>query len=233
MQVSYFFRPIWRLWDFKGTTGRAEYFTYAVASLLVTLVLTVAVHIYAIYNWTAVMPPEMLNDIGRPVWAPRINLMAAFAVLWTVFQLPMLALTVRRLRDQHASYWALAWLGIPLLGPAVLFGYGFVPTFRDYELVLPGGTRMMRSQQLSEKRFRNILITGAVVIGGTAALSSAMSGSMAGLQIQGGKKVGVDGKMSPFKTDGSINIGTSILGGRRAHLRGGRPVKASRNRYTL
>lgn len=129
MQVSYFFRPIWRLWDFKGTTGRAEYFTYAVASFLLMLVLTVAVS--------------------------------------------------------------------------------------------------------SEKRFRNILITGAVVIGGTAALSSAMAGSVAGLQIQGGKKVGVNRKMSPFKADGTINNRTSILGGRRAHLRGGRPVKASRNRYTL
>lgn len=57
-----------------------------------------------------------------------------------------------------------------------------MPTFRDYEVVLDDGTRMLRSQQLSDRRFRNILITSAAVVGGAAALSNAMSGSVAGMQ---------------------------------------------------
>jgi len=32
MKGVYFFRPIWRMFDFKGTTGRTEYFTYEVMS---------------------------------------------------------------------------------------------------------------------------------------------------------------------------------------------------------
>lgn len=70
------------------------------------------------------------------------------------------------------------------------------------------------------------------MIGGTAALANSMSNSVAGLQVQGGKMVGVNRNASAFKADGSINNRTSILGGRKAHLRGGNSVRASRNRYT-
>jgi uncharacterized membrane protein YhaH (DUF805 family) len=233
MKARYFFRPIWRMFDFKGTTGRAEYFTYAVTSFLMTVFLTLATFIFFALNWPNILPADMLDENGRPPWLPPFGTQEVFNVLWSVFQFPMLALTVRRLRDQYASYWALAWLIFPLVGPAVLFGYGFVPTFRDHEVTLPNGARMMRSQQLSERRFRNTLISGAVVVGGTAALANAMSQSVGGLRLEGGKPVGVNRNASAFKADGSVNNRTSIVGERKAHMRGGKPVKASRNKYTL
>jgi uncharacterized membrane protein YhaH (DUF805 family) len=221
------------MFDFKGTNGRAEYFTYAVTSFLVMLILTAAVFLYSAFNWTSVMPQEMLNEMGRPSWAPPINLMTGFAVVWIGSQLPMLALTVRRLRDQYASYWALAWLAIPLLGPVILFGYGFVPTFRDHEVVLADGTRMMRSRQLSDNRFRNILITGAVVIGGTAAVVSSGSESLADTRPRGGRKMRVNPKASIFKKGGGLDQ-TKVVGGTRAaHVRtDGTMVKTARQKYT-
>ncbi|MBT2550587.1 DUF805 domain-containing protein [Arthrobacter sp. ISL-65] len=173
----------------------------------------------------------MLNESGRLLWEPPDGLMGAFAFLWLGLQAPMFALTVRRLRDQNASFWALAWLIFPLVGPAVLFGYGFVPTFHDYEVELPDGTRVMRSQQLSGRWLRNTLVVGAVVVGVTAALASSMSAGVSGMQLEGGKKVGVNRNASAFKRDGSINNRTSILGGRSAHTRGGGSVRASRNKY--
>ncbi|KRE81364.1 hypothetical protein ASG86_12545 [Arthrobacter sp. Soil764] len=42
MKARYFFRAIWRMFDFKGMTSRAEYFTYAVTSFVVTVFLTLA-----------------------------------------------------------------------------------------------------------------------------------------------------------------------------------------------
>ncbi|WP_156386225.1 hypothetical protein [Arthrobacter sp. Soil764] len=54
---------------------------------------------------------------------------------------------------------------------------------------------------------------------------------LAGLRLEGDKSVGVNRKVSPFRADGSINNRTSILGGRKAHMRNGRRVKASRNKY--
>lgn len=232
MKPIYFVRPIWRMFDFKGATGRTEYFTYAMTSFLLTMVLTAATFLFFTVNWT-VVSPEMLDENGRLPWVPpAIDMQNVFWFLWSAFQLPMIALTVRRLRDQNASYWALAWLVFPLLGPAVLFGYGFVPTFRDYEVTLADGTKVMRSQQLSERRFRNTLITGAALVGGTAALAGAMSDSVSGMRLEGGKKVPTNRNASAFKADGSINNRTSIFGGRRAHMRGGRSVKASRKKYT-
>lgn len=132
----------------------------------------------------------MLDENGRLLWVPpAIDMQNVFWFLWSAFQVPMIALTVRRLRDQNASYWVLGWLVFPLLGPAVLFGCGFVPTFRDYEVTLADGTRVMRSQQLSERRFRNTLITAAALVGGTAVLAGAMSDSVFGMRLEGGKKV--------------------------------------------
>lgn len=110
MKARYFFRPVWRMFDFKGTTGRAEYFTYTVTSFLVTCLLTFAAFIFFSFNWPNVLPADVLDENGRPLWFPSFGFQEVFNVLWPAVQFPMLALTVRRLRDQYASYWALAGL---------------------------------------------------------------------------------------------------------------------------
>lgn len=92
---------------------------------------------------------------------------------------------------------------------------------------------MMRSEQLADLGLRNAIVGGVLVVFGIGAVTSAMTGSVANLQPAGGRKVRVNPSASAFKSDGSINNRTSILGHRRAHLRGFRPVRGSHNKYTL
>jgi uncharacterized membrane protein YhaH (DUF805 family) len=114
MKRGYFFRPIWRLFDFKGVTGRAEYFTYAVTSFLVTVFLTLAAHIFFILNWPNLLPPEMLDENGRPLWFPSFGFQEVFYVLWSAFQFPMLALTVRS--SFRTGVFFFVWAGSPWWG---------------------------------------------------------------------------------------------------------------------
>jgi uncharacterized membrane protein YhaH (DUF805 family) len=232
MHAVYFVRPIRQMFDFKGTTGRAEYFTYAVTSFLVasflTFVLILSV-VFADINWSVFLPAGMLNEYGRLYDPMDVTTMSYVGTaIWTLGQFPMLALTVRRLRDQYANMAACTWFFIPFFGPAVLFFYGFVPTFHDYQVTLQDGTVVWRSQQLTHRHIRNTMIG----VGVAAAGYRAIAGSADGLRLEGGPKVGVNRNISAFKADGTINNRTSILGGRKAHMRNGRPVKASRNKYT-
>lgn len=57
-EAEYFVQPIWQMFDFKGATGRAEYFTYAVTSFLLPLILTVATHLFSTVNWTMIVSSE-------------------------------------------------------------------------------------------------------------------------------------------------------------------------------
>lgn len=232
MKATYLFRPIWRMFDFKGVTGRAEYFTYTVTSCLFLAVLWLAGPFVTNVNWYVILPREVLNDNGML----PIDTEALYNVLMYgpyVTQIPMIALTVRRLRDQYANPLALGWLAVPFLGPVVLFGYGFVPAFTDYEVRQPDGTVVMRSEQLADLRLRNAIIGGCLVVLGVGAAASAMSSSVANLRIEGGRKTPVNPNASAFKKDGSINNRTSIFGHRRAHLRGFGSVSGSHNQYTL
>lgn len=236
MKPIYFVRPIWRMFDFKGVTGRAEYLTYTITSFLVTslvLVAGLAVHLLANINWHLIVPQEMLNDEGMLYSATdTVPLMFALFALHLVLQWPMVALTTRRLRDQYASWSVRGWFFIPFLGPVVLFGHGFAPTFRDYPVQLWSGETVMRSTQLTGRRFRNALIGAAVAGAAAAGVANSLDG-LGSIQLRGGAKVGVNRKASPFKADGSLNRNTAITGGNRAHTRVGSPVRASRNRYKL
>ncbi|MBT2550586.1 hypothetical protein [Arthrobacter sp. ISL-65] len=44
------------MFDVKGVTGRAEYFTYAVTSFVVTVILTVAAFLFFNLNWSVIAP---------------------------------------------------------------------------------------------------------------------------------------------------------------------------------
>ena len=232
MRAVYFVRPIRQMFNFSGQSGRAEYFTYAVTSFLVSSFLTlvlIASTIAAGWNWSAVLPASMLNDRGLP-FTPLSSTQLSLAglAIWALGQFPMVALTVRRLRDQYANMAACTWFFIPFFGPAVLFFHGFVPTFHDYRVTLPDGRTVWRSEQLTQRHFRNTMIGVGIAAAGYQAIARAADG----IRLDGGPKVGVNRNMSAFKADGTINNRTSNLGGRKAHLRGGRPVSGSRNKYT-
>lgn len=227
MKFRYFFRPIARMFDFKGVSGRAEYFMYAISSAITTSIVFLFLYIFSILNWTAVLEPEMLDEYGYPLWLPVHLTVNGIIGIVLLMQFPMIALTVRRLRDQYANPLVLLWIFFP---PALFF-YGFVPTFKDYPVRLPDGSEIMRSEQIRSNRIRNAFIGAGVLIGGTAAATTAMGNSVSGMRLEGGPKMGPV-KGGAFKADGSINNSNNILGGRKSHYRNGRSVSGSRNKYT-
>lgn len=230
MKAIYFIRPIGQMFNFKGTTSRAEYFTYTVTSFLLTTILLLAAIVAYVFvgsaNWYVVLPPELLNERGQIDVPDYRTFNLWLTALWLASQFPMVALTVRRLRDQYAPRTAWAWMLFPFVGPVVLFGHGFAPTFQDYPVTLPDGSVIMRSQQLNANR-RRMAIVG---IAAGASMVQAMQPPDIDLSTpapRGGKK-----RATGRKSKSMINNRTNILGGRRAHMRNGSPVKASRNKYT-
>lgn len=235
MKARYFFTPIGRMFKFGGTSTRGEFFTYAIPSALVAFVIISAwllEPILANINWYVILPPEMVNDRGF-LWTqldPNKAMLMFFAAIF-ITQFPMLALSVRRLRDQYAAWPAYLWLFVPFIGAVAIFFHAFVPTFRDYPVEV-NGVPMMRSEQLSKRRFRNTVIGAAVVAFGFSALNSAIS-VPDNMQIQGGKKTPKNPKASLWNADGTPNRRNNILGRTRAHMSRGRAVKGYGTKRTM
>lgn len=236
MKVRYFFSPIRRMFDFTGTSTRAEFFTYAVPSAFVAFLLTAAYLLEPILqgiNWYKILPKEMVNERGFLWTSPDLNtLMAIFAIAMFVTQFPMMALSVRRLRDQYAAWTAYPWIFVPFFGPIVIFFCAFVPTFRDYPVEV-NGVPMMRSEQLSKRRFRNTVIGAGVIAFGFSSLNSAMA-------IPDGVKIQGDGKKTPrnpntrlWNADGTPNRRNNILGRTKSHMSSGRSVKGYGTKRTM
>lgn len=235
MKASYFFTPIGRMFKFSGTSTRGEFFTYAIPSGLLALLIT-AVYllepILAGINWYVFMPPEMVNERGL-LWEPLDMFTRTWILFGAIFvtQFPMFALSIRRLRDQYAAWTAYPWIFIPFFGAIVIFFYAFVPTFVDRPVRVDGVT-MMRSEQLSKSRFRNTVIGGLAIVGGASALSSALS-VPDNMQIQGGKKTPRNPKTRLWNADGTPNRRNSILGRTKAHVSGGKSVKGYGTKRTM
>lgn len=234
MKIRYFFAPIRRMFDFKGTSTRAEFFTYAIPSGFIAFLLIAAYllePILANMNWYVVLPREMLNDRGL-LWTPLdLNtLMAYFFIAIFVTQFPMFALSVRRLNDQYAAWPSYPWVFVPFIGAVVMFFQAFVPTFVDYEVDVDG-VRMMRSEQLSKRRIRNTLVGGAVLVGGAAALSNAMT--VPDMKLNGGKKIKTPSRSRLFDDTGRPIKSNNILGRTKPHMRGGRSVKGYGTKRTM
>lgn len=232
--LRYLFLPIWRMFDFKGTSNRAEYFTHTIISGFVTsaVVLTIIIANSLVLNWHVVLPPEMLNEEGQPSLWPRIpgQYLALILIgVIVVMRFPVFALTIRRHRDQLANPAAYLWF---LFFPPALFFYGFVPTFRDYPVTLPDGTVTTRSTEVIARQWRNNAIGTVLIALGIGAVYRGIGNSVGGMELQGGAPVkGRGGEL--FHADGSFNNANNILGGRKAHMRNGRSVRASHNKYTL
>jgi uncharacterized membrane protein YhaH (DUF805 family) len=235
MKVRYFFSPIRQMFDFTGASTRAEFFTYAIPSAFVALLLTVAYllePILANINWYVILPKEMVNERGFLWTSPDLyTLMAIFAGAVFVTQFPMMGLSVRRLRDQYAAWTAYPWIFVPFFGPMVIFFYAFAPTFVDHEVTV-NGERMMRSEQLSKRRFRNTIIGAAVIAFGFSSLSNVMA-IPDNMQIQGGKKTPRNPTTRLWNADGTPNRRNNILGRTRAHVSGGKSVKGYGTKRTM
>lgn len=226
MKASYLFAPIRQMFNFKGTSTRAEFFTYAIPSAFVAFLLTMAYLLEPILqgiNWYKILPKEMVNERGFLWTSPNFyTRMGIFAGAMFVTQFPMMALSMRRLRDQYAAWTAYPWILVPFFGPIVIFFYAFVPTFVDRAVTVDGVT-IMRSEQLSNNRFRNTVIGGLVIVGGASALTSALS--VGDMKIEGGKKTPRNPKSRLWNADGTPNRRNNILGRTKSHMSGGRSVK--------
>lgn len=235
MKVRYFFSPIRRMFDFTGTSTRAEFFTYAIPSGLVALLLTMAYLLEPVLqgiNWYMILPKEMVNERGFLWTSPDLHtLMGIFAGAVFVTQFPMMALSIRRLRDQYAAWTAYPWIFVPFFGPIVIFFCALVPTFRDYPVEV-NGVPMMRSEYLSKRRFRNTVIGAAVIAFGFSSLTSAMS-IPDNMQIQGGKKTPRNPKTRLWNADGTPDRRNNILGRTKAHVSGGKSVKGYGTKRTM
>lgn len=235
MKLRYFFTPIKNMFDFRGTSTRSEFFTYAIPSGFIAFLLIAAYllePILANINWYVIVPREMLNEYGQ-LWTPLdLNtLMAAFFIAIFVTQFPMFALSVRRLNDQYAAWTAYPWVFVPFVGAVVMFFHAFARTFVDYPVTVDGVT-MMRSEQLSRRRLRNAVIGGIAVVGGVASLSSAMTvPDMNSGNSGSGKKSRSNPKNRLWNEDGTPNRRNNILGRTRAHMSGGKYVRSYGGKY--
>lgn len=230
MKLRYFFTPIRDMFNFSGKATRAEFFTYAIPSALIGFLVILIVLVEPIiqgFDWHALAPAifteEMMNERGY-LWDPISieDLVKIFYIGLFITQFPMIALSVRRLNDQYAAWHAYIWLFVPFIGPFALFFYAFVPTFVDRQVTVDGVT-MMRSEQLSHRRRRNTVIGGLALVGGAAAISSALT--VPDMKLEGGKKVRTNPKNNLWNSDGTPNRRNNILGRTKAHVSGGRSVK--------
>lgn len=113
---------IWRAWsgmtDFSGASGRAEFFTYLVFAVVAGPGLAVLAFCFSsFYEFN--MPHYFLN------MAPFELACAVFAIC----QLPLFALSARRMRDAGYSPWLAVLAVIPIIGIATIAFLAVKPAY--------------------------------------------------------------------------------------------------------
>lgn len=229
--MKYLFRPIRDAFKFTGTASRTEYFVFALSNAaFVAFVLFASIVNYAILP--SINLPFFQNTDFSFGMSYQVYTLVQFAFIH-VASFPMLALTVRRLRDQNANKLAIIWFFIPIIGPIALFIMGFMPKFLDYIVTLPDGQEIWRSEQLQQNRRMGAIIAGTAILAGGSAIYNGVQDSVGGMEIQGGKKVTTPGAARLLNNNGTLNKKNVIGGGTKAHMRNGRAVKAHKNKYKL
>lgn len=106
-----FIDSIWRAWerlsDFSGTASRTEFFAYLVFAWLLAPLISALMFLFCSFYEAATL---------HYFWATAPIEVAA--VTFVILQLPLFALSSRRMRDAGLSPWLSALGLIPLLGPA-------------------------------------------------------------------------------------------------------------------
>jgi uncharacterized membrane protein YhaH (DUF805 family) len=229
--MRYLLRPIRDSFNFTGISSRTEYFIFTLANVAVIFGMFLSTVI--VFQIIPGMNMPFLNSFRPGAYID--SSMVSHLQFWfiVIVSFPMIALTVRRLRDSNANKLAHLWFFFPFLGPLVLFAMAFVPTFVDRIVTLPDGQQVWRSQQLSRNRRQAAIIGGALVVAGGAAAINGIQGSVGGLEVQGGKRITTPENARIINSDGRLNQNNTILGGNKAHMRNGKFVKASHNKYKL
>jgi uncharacterized membrane protein YhaH (DUF805 family) len=227
--VKHFFLPIAQMFNFSGRTTRKGYFPYAITqTLFVALATCLAIVVYV------VLPGINVDGLRTLDWAldPGDFFVVMFVAI-TLSQFPMIALTVRRLRDANAPKLSLLWLFLPYFGPVVLFGMAFMPTYEDRVVGYDeNGHEVWHSHTLAQRRKTGLLIAGALAAAGVTQMHDYATTATA-MTLQGGAKVKTNPKMRVLNDQGGINKNNTIFSGNKAHTRkDGTFVKQGHNKRT-
>jgi len=104
--------------DFRGRTGRRVYWSYALATGLISVVLRL---LLSLVTGQSLLPGAPERPLGDDVSLPLVFGVALVAVLFSLALLvPGLAVGARRLHDTGRSGWFLLLGLIPLVGGLVL-----------------------------------------------------------------------------------------------------------------
>ena len=225
--MKHFFLPIAQMFNFSGRTNRKGYFPYAITqTLFVALATCLAIVVYV------VLPGINVDGLRTLDWAldPGDFFVIMFIAI-TLSQFPMIALTVRRLRDANAPKLSLLWFFLPYFGPAVLFGMAFIPTYVDRIVAYDDGVEIWHSHMLAQRRKTGLLIAGALAASGLTQMHDYANAVT--VATYGGGKVKTNAKMRVLNGKGGINKNNTIFSGNKAHTRkDGTFVKQGHNKRT-
>jgi uncharacterized membrane protein YhaH (DUF805 family) len=219
--MSYLINPWIKFFDFTGTSNRKEFFLYLIASVTIGFAV-----------WVTVLIGFLLLPFGANV--NGTSYLNAAQWFFFILQLPMIALTVRRMHDSFSSPYNVFWSLFPFVGPVVICAIACKPTFVDSWVVLPDGREMRKSHALEISRLDNtIKVAGGVILG---ALVMASAGSSSNTSTVSRSSNGTKNRVpasSRVTTDKGFNQHTTILGGRSGYTNNkGSRVKGYRNNYT-
>jgi uncharacterized membrane protein YhaH (DUF805 family) len=109
---------IFRLFDVRGRIGRARYWLFLIAAIVLLAILMVAFWAYALSN-----PGAYEN--GGPTPFPSDPLGIAGAILWIALIVAVyvsgIAMSIKRAHDRNMAWW---WAVLFVLGPNALFALG-------------------------------------------------------------------------------------------------------------
>jgi uncharacterized membrane protein YhaH (DUF805 family) len=107
-----------RLLDVRGRIGRARYWRFLIAAIVLFTLLMAAFFVYALSIRGA-------YENGGPTPFPRDPLGIAGAVLWIALMVAVYAagitMAIKRLHDRNRAWW---WAGVFVIAPNVVYGFG-------------------------------------------------------------------------------------------------------------
>jgi uncharacterized membrane protein YhaH (DUF805 family) len=107
--LRHFFTPWLNLFEFRGVTSRAEFYTYLISITLLSVPIAIAVFVLA----------SFYEDRVGFFLLSMAPFELAFVVI-VLLQLPLISLTARRLRGAGRSPWLTLLATVPLIGQLAL-----------------------------------------------------------------------------------------------------------------
>jgi len=217
--MKYIIQPWKNIVNFTGKSTRKEFFLY----LAFTFTVWITVNLVAILASYLFEVAALRNYSTSP--APII--------FWFFINLPMFALTVRRIRGTGSSPWLFSWYFFPIVGPLVALILCMRKSDQLVQLsngeVVYEKEYLRTTSTLDEKPY---IVAGLVALGAIAMLDGASSSTPTKKTAPTSKTTRIKAPPKLFHENGMPNQKTNIMGRRRSHTRkGGINVRGSQNTY--